>query len=106
MTLLLGRASAMVMWQVRFLIRATRPARACAPALQRRAGADGRHGDVELVAVQAVVGLGVRHRGGEHLLDVARGIARHEGEDGAASGTGRPRICSATSCALRGAVRT
>src|SRR4029450_4572597 len=60
-------------------------ARARLPALQRRPLIRVRGLDNELVAVEAMIGLGVRDRGAEHLLDVRRGGTRREGED-------RPRL--------------
>src|SRR4029079_11624462 len=49
--------------------------------LERRARADRRGEHVQLVPVEAVVGLRIRDGGVEHPLHVARRVARHEGED-------------------------
>ena len=65
-----------VMWQVRLWIRATRPR---ARARQRfSVGPSSTYAaeTYELVADEAVVGLGVRDRRAQHLLDLARGGAR------------------------------
>src|SRR5262249_50290257 len=56
-----------------------------APALHDRAFVDVRGSDDELVADQAVIRLGVRDRGAQDLLDLARGGALGEGEH-------RPRV--------------
>src|SRR4051794_13697311 len=61
-----------------------RGAAACpgAPALHDRAFVDVGLRDDQLVAVEIVVGLGVRDSRAQHLVDVARGCARCEGENG------------------------
>jgi hypothetical protein len=59
------------MWQVRLRILATRP-----------------RVDDQVVAEQAVVRLGVRDGGAQHLLHLPGGGARREGEDGPRLGHG------------------
>ena len=73
------------MWQVRLADPDRAAARAGAPALERRALVHVRGRDDEVVADEVVVGLGVRDRGAQHLLDLARGRARREREH-------RPRL--------------
>src|SRR5205085_1471270 len=65
-------------------------ARAGAPALERRPLVDEGALDVELVADQPVVRLGVRDGRAQRLLDLARGRARREGEHGTRLGHAAP----------------
>ena len=96
----------MVIWQVRFLIRATRPR---ARARQRLSV-----GPEPTVAVRTYSSSPSRPwlasafaTADVSTFSTSRAASRvMKARIVLASGTVRPRICSATSCALRGAVRT
>ena len=82
------------MWHVRLMIRETRPRARARQRLIVGALVDERGLDDELVAVPAArVGLAVRDRAAQHLLDLARGRALGERED-------RPRLGDAAAADL------
>jgi hypothetical protein len=72
----------MVSWLNGFSIRPNRPARPGAPALHHQVLADIGLDDDEVVDVEAVVVLRVRHRRLERLLDVLADALLREGEVG------------------------